>query len=136
MLLAVGASRDPHGTAAALARVELPVTDREAAGAFTLGWARNDPGAATDWVRALPPGEMREGGAAGLASSIAHKDPVGAFAWALEVNQSEMRQDVLRTVIEAAVKAGTPLDSLLSEPRLTPEERGSLREHAATVSKP
>lgn len=47
-----------------------------------------------------------------------------------------MRQNVLRTVIEAAVKAGTPLEALLSEPRLTPDERGTLRAHAAPVSKP
>lgn len=136
MLLAVGAHRDPHGTAAALARVELPVTDTVAAESFTRGWASNDPAAASLWVRDLPAGEMRDGGAAGLARSVARTDPPGAFAWAVEVTEPDMRQRVLCTVIESAVKAGTPLEALLSEPRLTPEERGTLRAHAATVSKP
>jgi hypothetical protein len=136
MVLAAGARTDPQGTAAALARVDLPVTDTVAAESFTRGWAAADPAAASVWVRGLPAGEMRDGGAAGLARTVAGADPPGAFAWAVEITEPDMRQRVLRTVIEAAVRAGTPLDSLLSEPRLSPEERGTLRAHAAALSKP
>lgn len=136
MVLAEGGSRDPHGTAAALARVELPVTDTIAAESFTRGWAAADAAAASVWARELPPGELRDGAAAGLAHSASLTDPAGAFAWAVEVTAPDVRQHVLRTVIESAVRAGTPLGPLLNEPRLTPEERGTLRALAAAATPP
>lgn len=136
MVLAAGGSRDPLGTAAALARVELPVTDTVAAESFTRGWAAADAAAASVWARELPPGDLRDGAAAGLAHSAARTDPAGAFAWAVEVTAPDMRQRVLRTVIESAAKSGTPLEPLLNEPRLTAEERGTLRAHAASATPP
>lgn len=135
-VLAVGAHRDPRAVAAVLAEYELPVTEVVAAEYFTRGWAVADPHAASEWVSTLPQGDLRDGGAAGLARTVAKVDPAGAFAWGLEIGEAQMRLRALSTALDAAAKAGKPLEPILTDTRLMPEDRAALRQHAATLTKP
>ena len=136
VILAIGGRSDPLATSAALAESDLPVTDTVASESFIRGWGARDPAAASAWVQGLAPGELRDGGAAGLARIITESDPVSAFAWALEVAEPDMRARVLGSVYDEAVRRRLASDALMNDPRLTPEERGTLRARYSTIPAP
>ena len=127
VVMAIGGRVDPGATAEALARYHLPITDYLAVEAFTRGWATADPEATSKWVTNLPPGELRDGGAAGLARQVGAEDPVGGYIWALEIADTEIRNRVLSPHRERLLGDPHALDAMLADPRLSPGQRDGLR---------
>ena len=136
VILAIGGRSNPQATSEALAKSDLPVTDTVASESFIRGWGASDPVAASEWVHDLPPGDLRDGGAAGLARIITESDPVSAFAWALEVVEPDMRARVLGSVFDEAVRRGLSTESMMNDPRLAPVERGTLRARNSSSNAP
>jgi hypothetical protein len=127
-VLAISGRTDAKAAAAALAECDLATDGYIAAESLTRGWAVADPVAASEWVRTLPQGELRDGGAAGLARSVMEGDPVAAFTWALEVNEPGIRDRIALQAAEKLKEAQT-LERMEADARLSDAARAALRSY-------
>ena len=135
-VLAIGGRVDPQATATALAKFDLPVSDYVAVESFTRGWATANPEAASQWVTALPPGGLRDGGAAGLATNVGAEDTVGGYLWALEIRESGLRGRVLAQQPSLKTNTAPGVESLLRDPRLNAAQQAALRTYLQPLTSP
>lgn len=125
-VLAISGRSDAKAAAAALATCELATNGYIAAESLTRGWAIADPSGASEWVRTLPPGELRDGGAAGLARSVMESDPSAAFTWAMEINDGTIRDNVALQAV-AEIKKTQSLEQIEADARISDAARGVLQ---------
>ena len=136
VVLAIGGRIDPQATANALAQYDLPVSDYVAVESFTRGWATANPEAASQWVTALPPGGLRDGGAAGLAIQVGAEDTVGGYLWAMEIREAALRSRVLALQPSLKNNPGPVVESLLRDPRLNAAQQSALRTYLQPRTSP
>jgi hypothetical protein len=64
-------------------------------------WAGRDAAAASAFAESMPPGDLRDSAAAGLATSLTSLDPESAAAWANAIAAPTRRQGNLRGVLQS-----------------------------------
>ncbi|HWB01479.1 MAG TPA: hypothetical protein VG796_00555 [Verrucomicrobiales bacterium] len=124
-VLAVSGRANAKAAAAALAQVDLNTNEYIASESLTRGWAIADPAGASEWVRTLPKGDLRDGGAAGLARGVMQSDATAAFAWAMEINDPVIHD---RVAVEAVneLKKTRSLEQIKADTALDDAIRGQL----------
>jgi hypothetical protein len=127
-VLAIGGRSDANAAAAALAQIDLNTNGYIAAESLTRGWAVADPSGASEWVRTLPAGELRDGGAAGLARSVMESDPSAAFTWALEISEPGIR-DTVATQAVKELKKSRSLAQIEADARLSEAAQRVIHEY-------
>ncbi len=58
-------------------------------------WTRNDPMAASEWVKGMPEGRNRDFAINGLTTELMEKEPDSAVIWASTMTDEKMRQESL-----------------------------------------
>jgi hypothetical protein len=91
-------------------------------------WAQAEPGEASEYLAALPPGALRDAPAAGFARGLSHVDPASSLTWAATVQDAALRQSTLMEVAGRwlAKNADAARNALQSIPGLTDSERRRL----------
>jgi hypothetical protein len=94
----IGDGKDPARAAEAFAQLPPDCDDRMTlAERITEEWLRRDnPEAASEWVRSLPPDRARDFAAAALAEGLTLTDPEAAAVWARDIRDESMRESVLK----------------------------------------
>lgn len=127
-VLAISGRSDAKAAAAALAQCDLATNGYIAAESLTRGWAIADPSGASEWVRTLPGGELRDGGAAGIARSVMQSDPSAAFTWAIEINDAAIRDKVAVQAVREIRKTRS-LEQMESDARISEAARGVIHSY-------
>lgn len=101
----------------------------------TRAYARQDPGAASEWIAALPPTAAKDTAISGLVeyllSDAAEPDPVAAAHWAAASPDPEGRNRRLQRVAEAWIKRNpTGFRTAIADSGLPPNIQSALLNHA------
>ena len=73
--------------------------DATAVGAIVNRWAGNDITAASDWVKKLPDGEVRDKALGSVAQKLAGDEPQSAIAWAQAIGDQSSRTSAIQSVV-------------------------------------
>jgi len=93
------AGDDPTKAVASLNSLGMS-NDAKAVSQIVDRWARNDLEGASDWVKQLPDGEVRNSSLQKVADSLSGDNPEAAIAWALAISDSKSRTSAIEDVVQ------------------------------------
>jgi hypothetical protein len=100
-------------------------------------WAGRDPQAAGTWLNNQPQGPQLDDARRSFATSIAQRDPAGAFDWASAMQDDAKRMDAYQQVYRTLnAKNPATADSALNQAGLPPEVAAKVRASVAPKTEP
>jgi hypothetical protein len=90
---------------------------------FTSEFVRDNPVAASEWVKALPVGVARDGAVTALARDISSRFPLDALRWSITINSDFIRDASMGTLLRNALSSDeTVTRNIIETSGLSPEE--------------
>ncbi len=122
------AQTDPIRAAPHLAKLPESLKTEALYNNFAEIWVEGNVGMASQWVKDLPDGKIKDAAIQGLAGGLAKNFPEEAMVWAASVKEEAGRLSAIQNVItRAAPEAQATVMDSLNRLYLSPEARAALR---------